>query len=223
MIQRILYDVVKLGLAQFQTTPALYTNLFGTNWGLSDTEVAGIAAAFMKKPARVTHGYQMADVSPPLVCILLQQESESEYALGDYIGQATFADAAGHSVNAAELGAIWDASFQILNVTENPDLTSYLYEMVKACLVIGKATLQQAGIMDPMLAGTDLAPDSRYMPEHLFVRALTVRCKRQFAVADFDHALSAAIQVGGINVPAASPNDNGGVKTLARVVVNLES
>lgn len=211
MNQRVIFDVIVQGLAAFIANPQIYADLFGRQWGLSDTEVVGIAATFAKAPPTVRHGYSLADVKMPLVVIMLQNEEQTDYAMGDYVGQNTFLGSAGTPMRAAELGGIWRSSFQILCLSENMDTTSYLYEMVKTSLIIGKGVLEERGIMSPELSGGDLGPDSRYGAEHLFVRALQLSCKRQFIVTDFENALAVAINIEGLAAPALSPNSNGGV------------
>jgi hypothetical protein len=211
MNQRAIFDVVVQGLAAFIANPQIYTDLFGRQWGLSDTEVAGIAATFAKFPPTVRHGYSLADVKMPLVVIMLQNEEQSDYAMGNYVGQNTFLGPAGNQMRAAELGSIWRSSFQILCLSENIDTTSYLYEMVKTSLIIGKAVLEARGIMSPELSGGDLGPDSRYGAEHLFARTLMLSCKRQFVVTDFENALAVALTIDGLAAPALSPHSNGNV------------
>jgi hypothetical protein len=212
LIARTIYSVVSAGLAAFQANPQIYQNLFGTQWGLSQTEIDGIIATFAKKPVTIRHGYAQADFTPPQVTILLQSEQQSDYLLGDYVGQDTYAQADGTLVTAAQLGSFYDSSFQIICITENVDACAYLFEMVKTTLTIGKDLLEQGGVMDPMLSGMDLAPDGRYLPEHLFARVLNLRCKNMFKVTDFDNALAKALKVG-VYLPNKTTYPNGGVPT----------
>lgn len=212
MIARTIYSVVVAGLAAFQTNTQLYQNLFGAQWGLSQTEIDGIIATFTKKPVTVRHGYAQADLTPPQVTILLQNEQQSDFLLGDYVGQNTYAQPNGTVMNAAQLGSFFDSSFQLIAITENADASAYLFEMLKTTLIIGKDLLEAGGVMDPVLSGMDLAPDGRYLPEHLFARVLNLRCKNEFRVTDFDGALAKALKVG-VYLPNKTIYPNGGVPT----------
>jgi hypothetical protein len=221
VIQRYIFTAVSNQLAAMASDPTLFDDLFAYTWGLSATEVAGIKSYFAAHPIRVQHGYAVAEVNPPLIAITLQAESQSDFFEGDAAGFTTtapagwagFAASADGAYGAQVEGAIWEYSYRILCISENIDVTSYMYEMVKAALLGAKEYFIAQGIMLPSYTGMDLAPDPRYTPENLFTRVLGMRCKRVFSIVDRSSALGRAYKVSGAAIPAASPNDNGGVTT----------
>ena len=65
------------------------------------------------------------------------------------------------------------------------------------------------------ISGGDMAPDPRYMPEHLFVRQIKFGCNREFLRTDLATLRQKAFTVSGIHVDSSgSPSDVGDVKTL---------
>lgn len=223
MIQRFIFQILTQMLAAMRTDPTLYSDLFSTTWGLSDAEVAGIVSYFAQHPIRVQHGFSNAEISPPLMSITLQAESQSEHILGDLAGINTTPPVGWKGGSTAQYGAymegaIWEYSYRILCISENLDVTSYMYEMAKAALVLGRDSLIKQGVIMPTYTGMDLAPDPRYIPENLFARVLGVRCQRPFILTDRASALGRAFNVSGLAIPPASANDNGGV--AANVVVS---
>ncbi|RYF12722.1 MAG: hypothetical protein EOO40_00540 [Deltaproteobacteria bacterium] len=218
VIQRFIHQILTQMLNAMRTDPTLYKDLFSTTWGLSDAEVAGIVAYFAQHPIKVAHGFSNAEVQPPLMSITLQAESQSDFMLGDLAGINTVAPPGWKGggmaqYGAYEEGAIWEYSYRVLCISENLDVTSYMYEMAKAALILGRNTLIKHGVLLPTYTGMDLAPDPRYIPENLFARVLGVRCKCPFILTDRASALGRAFNVSGLAIPPASENDNGGVST----------
>lgn len=229
MIQRYIFTCLNHGLSAMAADETLFDDLFSDTWGLGATEVAGIKAYFAAHPIRVQHGFGLAEITPPLMAITLQAESQSDFFLGDATGVDTDPPASWQQYDpqgnlrygAIEQGALWEYSYRILCISENIDVTSYMYEMAKASLLAGKQYLISQGVIAPTYTGMDLAPDPRYTPENLFTRSLGVRCKRPFVLTDRSSALGRAYKVSGLAIPPASPQDNGGVPTSVTVAQDL--
>lgn len=219
MIQRLLYDTLKAGIETIHADMKILEQLFGDMFELSDEEIEGIKTAFTTKPPNVIHGYARTDSDFPLYSIVLGNEGEAETYLGDVAGMVD--DPSSEDFGTDVLSSIWESTFQILCYTEHPDLTVYYYEIAKSILLA--ADLYSWGVVDWSLSGMDLAPDPRYIPEHLFARQLTFRGQYEFQRFDRGSRLGKAFKVAGIHVDkSGSPSDVGGVKTLVEPAGILE-
>jgi len=216
MIQRILYRAVEAGLTYFKENPDAFHTLFGDNYGLSETEVAAILQWFNDKPPKVFHGYARADQTPPFVSIVLADERETDSVIGDDAGMIS--DEEDPDFGCDEYTAFWAHNYQLLCITEHPEATQYLYEVVKDIILEAKPTFIPEGIYDLQVSGAELMPDSRFIPENWFLRQLNLACKRELLTVKKGTGAGKAWQVGGIHVDkSGSPSDVGGVKTLVTV------
>jgi len=215
MIQRFLYKALQLGLEQFKTQPELIDDLFGDLYSLEQTEVEAIHTFFRQKTPGIVHNYARSDTPIPVYSIVLADEREAENFIGDVAGQITDED--DPDFGADELSSVWQHTYHVLCYSEHPDVTQYMYEAAKSIYIAAFKMLSDEGLFEMHLMGGDLAPDPRYIPEHLFVRQLTFACQREFQRTDFQSKLTKAFKVAGIHVDkTGSPSDVGGVKTLVK-------
>lgn len=193
MIQRRLYLILQQGLAAFAKDPSLYNVVFGQYLGLGDKEVASIRATLTRSPIRVQHGYPHKDISTPLVAIILQAESQSQKYLGD----------SGYLPLGGEVGAgsLWENSYQLMVYSENIDLTSHIYELVKAIFIMSHNVLARWGIIAPSFTGMDLAPDPRYIPENLFCRVFGIRAFCQYVLPELLDTTTLGTLIAGLALP----------------------
>lgn len=212
MIQRFLYTALKAGLASIQEDLTLLEDIFEI-YDLPESEVDAIKTWFQKVPPTVKHQYARTDDTFPLVSIVLAQEGENQ----TFIGNDAYAfDADDEIDNSIDLySSIWQHSFDILCYSEHPDGTAYLYEVVKSVFLI--ADLQQYGLFEFRFSGQDLAPDPRFVPEHLFVRRFSITAQREFQRVDRLSRFQKAFKVAGIHINDYSKKDDGGVKQLTTV------
>lgn len=204
MIERFFYTVIKEGMAKLRDRPSLIDYLFD-QYDLGDTEIAAIKKAMVDLHPTVKHQYARLDDTFPVISIVLTGEDESDHVIGDYAMQ--------EDDGTEVYTSFWKHRYDFLIYTENPDHTLYLYEMTKAIVIA--QDLGAAGIFETHFSGGDVAPDPRYVPEHLFVRRFSVEGQREFYSADPDSALGKAFKVRGIHIDkSGSPRDVGGVKTL---------
>ena len=171
---------------------------------LSDKEVASIRDYFAKSRVRVQHGYPGTDINPPLIAILLSNETYAQEFLGT-MGQTPLS--LGGTIGT---GQIWDQSLQLMVYTGSMDTTAYLYELLKAILQCSHKVMAENGIMHPTLAGMDLAPDSRYLPENLFCRAMSFRCQTAYVLPELFEKTNFRTVLEGLFVApgtARSPQD----------------
>lgn len=213
MIQRFLYTSLKTGLSLINEQPELMDDLFADLYSLSTTEVDGIKKFFREKPPGVVHSYARVDTPIPVYSIVLADEQEAETVLGDDAGMITDPD--DPDFGADEYSSIWSHKYLVLCYSEHPDVTQYMYEVAKSIFIAALGPLSAEGLFETHLSGGDLAPDPRYIPEHLFVRQLVFSCQREFQRTDHQSKFGKAFKVAGIHVDKnGSPSDVGGVKTL---------
>jgi hypothetical protein len=211
MIQRYLHDLLTVGVQTYQADENLLDDLFDELYELENTEIQAIKTYFQSKGLNVINGYPRRTTEWPAVAIILAGESEAEPYVGNYAGIIDDGELQGAEIE----GSIWRHHYQLPVATEHPDVTAYLYEMVKSIIFAGLGTLVNQGCFQFTFEGADLAPDSRYMPEQLFVRQLTFGCSREFALIDRQSRLNKAFRIAGLHVDSSgSPGDVGGVKTL---------
>lgn len=212
MIHRYIHEILTTGITAYKADTRLVDDLFEQLYELEATEIAAIKTIFLEKGLNVYNGYPRRDAKPPFVAIILAQESEVETYIGDYAGMVT---EEGHILYGAEVqGSIWDHVFHMPVVSEHPDVTSYMYELVKTLLLVGLQFLVGQECFQFSFSGMDLAPDPKYIPEHLFVRQLVFSCQRQFSRIDRDARLTKAFRVSGIHIDSSgSPSDVGDVET----------
>lgn len=213
MIHRYIQAILTTGIAAYKADPVLVDDLFDQLYELEDSEVNAIKTYFQQKGFTVYSGYPRIDSKPPYVAVILAGEGESDTYIGDYAGMIT---EDGHVLYGAEVeGSIWEHNYHIPVVTEHPDITQYMYELVKSVMLAGLPTLVDQECMQFSFSGQDLAPDPRYLPARYFIRQLIFSCKRQFSRIDRDSRLTKAFQVSGIHIDrSGSPRDVGGVETL---------
>jgi len=212
MIQRLLYNALKTGLAEIQKDPRILEDVFEWQMDLGATEIATIQKWFKEKPPTIYHGYARVDYAFPLYSIILQSEGEKDLMIGDDAGMMDDDDP--NVKNADIRGAFWSHSYGILCYSEHPDATQYLYEVAKAIILQAAPLFVQAGLYGIRVSGMDLHPDQKYLPEHLFVRQLTCECECEFNIVDRPSRLTKAFKLAGLHLDSSgSPSDVGGVKT----------
>jgi len=154
----------------------------------------------------VHHGYARQDHDFPLYAIVLADEHEDEHFIGDDAGMVTDTDDPNFGADC--LSVIWEHNYQVLCYAEHPDVTTYIYEVAKSVIFTGEEELAGAGVIHLHSSGMDLAPDPRYIPEHLFVRQLNLQIKREFLRVVRSSRLGKAFKVSGIHVDkSGSPSE----------------
>jgi hypothetical protein len=88
----------------------------------------------------------------------------------------------GPSEHIERLGAQYQASYQILIVGPNQELTIFLYALVKAIFVINREYLYRHGFIEPKIGGTDFVAKPEYLPELAYQRALILEFQHAFDV-----------------------------------------
>jgi len=212
MIERYLYAALQSGLAEIKSNNSILEDLFSDLYELIPTEVAGIKTWFNAQTPKVIHNYSRMDQEMPIYSIVLDSESEDESVIGDSAGIIEDPDDPNFGADCDT--AIWKHQYSIMCISEHPDVTLYMYEIAKSILLAALPQLVDVGLFEGSLSGQDLAPDPRYVPEHLFVRRLGFGCNSEFLQTNKLSKLSKAFKVGGIHIDKnGSPSDVGDVKT----------
>lgn len=213
MIQRYLFEVLTLGVAEFLAKPVLIEDIFDQQYGLDASETAAVKEYFLENPPEVINGYARQDTKFPAIAIVLAGESESEDFLGYSGGQV---EDDGDPLNHADIeSAVWQHTYHIFSYADHPDVCLWYYEMVKTMIWSAMRALEAKGLMVMSMSGMELAPDPKYLPEHLFVRQLTFQCQREFQFVDRLSLSQKAFRFSGVHVDkSGSPSDVGGVQTL---------
>lgn len=211
MIQRILYDVLKRGIELVNEQPEILEDLFEENYSLTRAEVDGIKQFFREQTPNVIHGWARSDSEFPLYAIVLVRESEAQHVMGDDAGQVEALDDPDFGADCYT--AIWEHHYDVMCFAEHPDSVQYMYEVAKSAFFAAESTFLSEGLFETHLDGGDVAPDPRYVPEHLFLRRLSFSCQREFLRTDKRSKFAKAFTLAGIHtVKEGAPSEpQGGV------------
>lgn len=212
MINRYLKTILEDGVEVIQNDLSILDELFQQQFILGEEAANEIKTYFANKGLNIVTGYPRRDNDFPLAAITLLSDNESESFLNDDGGYIDTEDDLhfGQDIKTT----IWDYVYQILVLTEHPDITAYYYEIVKSIILISLDQLVDLDVFNFSLGGSELAPDLRYMPEHIFVRQLTFKCNSEFQRFDKESRWLKAFAVRGISVDKnASKRDTGDVVT----------
>jgi hypothetical protein len=132
---------------------------------------------FQKDPPRVTLGYPRNTAEWPVICITHQaeEEPEDERFMGDYVGETLSGENPPGGEDQEYVGALFEQTYAIYVLAGNPDVTLYLYHLVKLILLAANRVLHQAGILAPHFSGGELNPEEMLLPDNAFLRVLTLR------------------------------------------------
>lgn len=211
MIHRYLYTMITEAVENISDDVSVLDGLFQDNFVLSDEELNTIKIYWKAHPPNIINGYPRSDSSFPLIAITLSGDRESEYYLNNDAGMIT---EEGNPYYHMDLqSTMWDYSYDLLIYTEHPDITAYYYTILKFIIIANSDVLRDLDVINIRLEGTELAPDPRYIPEHLFVHRMTFRCESEFIRIDKNSRWGKAFRVEGIHLDRdASKRDIGNVK-----------
>lgn len=218
MLERIIYTALKSGIEDLTSNPSRLNEFFTTRHGLSTTEAAAIRTYFLEHPPNIIHSYPRKDSKFPLYAIILGDERESTKFIGDDGGLVDPDELElGVEIGSAIRSSLMNHEYIILVATAQPDVTIYYYELAKYFLVRARGFLKDNGFLDTGLAGQDMAPDPRYLPEFLFLRRLVLSAMSELNVIAEKEAFIRSVD--GIYIDDGSGEDRiGAVKALTTVL-----
>tara|TARA_Y100000034_G_scaffold136543_1_gene213725 strand:- start:4439 stop:5119 length:681 start_codon:yes stop_codon:yes gene_type:complete len=123
-------------------------------------------------PPNVVSGYARGDSAWPVIAVTLTGEQIQQ----DYIGlgeEALFIGDGDDKVGRRYKRRL-TGQYGIHIYTEHPSVCAWYYRVIRRFLNVGIETMIRRGMQDPVMAGQDLAPDPRFVPENVFVRRLTI-------------------------------------------------
>ena len=176
MIERVLIQTLRTGLAARVAAPSTIVRMCTEGYGLVQSEADAVAKIFVAEPPSVAMQYPREDSKFPLVSVILVDEREST----QYIN-------AGHTRYIGtrhKRASIWEQKFALWVSTKHPDLTLYLYAMVKDIMLASRDDLVASGVVVSSYAGSDMGPNADYAPFWLFIRQLLVSATQQREVFD---------------------------------------
>lgn len=190
MIERLIFTVVKAGLDYYTADAGQRFERFCLNeMRLSAAEAAKARLYFAggtdpdgnvvtARPPTWQHGYPRQGGPFPLWALTLGTERETT----TYLGADAFPlDEEGSMVLDPETGEPVDPkiirveyAYNVLCMAEHPDIAVYYYHLLKRIIRAGREEFIAEDLDPPQLSGADLAPDPRYLPDHIFARQLNV-------------------------------------------------
>lgn len=188
MIERLIFTALEEGIAELLADLSRLDRYFEERHCLEAAEVVKIRQFFKDQPPDVIHNYPRKDASFPLYCVVLGNENESKKFLDDTAGFVTMAEAEAlldSGLYGTEIkSSIYSHTHHVMVFTEHPDVTIWYYELAKYFLTRQRDFFKTQGVLDTHFAGQDMAPNSGYAPEWLFVRRLTMSSQSELAVFD---------------------------------------
>lgn len=205
MLERLLHQIISREITDLRLNPRRLTHLFRYQAQLSQTEFDGICTYLETTAINVTHNYPRKAPTFPCYTIVLGREREERQFLG-HDGEILRAEdpevlAGLFPEFTGTTASFYSSTYHIYVVTQQPDHTIYLYQILKWILTLHKDDLATRGIHVSVFEGSDVAPDKDYMPESLFIRQLNVTLRSEFkVVAETTPELTRFTELGGIHV-----------------------
>lgn len=116
-------------------------------------------------------------------------------------------------------GAMYQTQYQIQVIGHNQEATIFLFAILKAIFFLSKIFMEQQGIINLKMSGTDFLPRTEYQPDYAYMRALNL---------DFLHPFDVFAELGDIAqtfVTTLETNDAGTITenfTTDGVLINEE-
>ncbi len=80
------------------------------------------------------------------------------------------------------IGAHYKANYQIICLGPNPEVTIYLYNIVKSMIFLNMQFLVTNGFLNPKMSGSDFMPRAEYLPDLAYNRSLLLEFDYSFDV-----------------------------------------
>ncbi len=168
---------------------------------LEEKELSSFQTMLLKKPPRVVHQYPRALADTPVLAIRSGAERVSiqERYLVDYaaVGVDEYGDVGkGSPIEVFQVA--FDNDLSVGVYSQNADVTIFWYEAAKFVLLQARLLLAKLGVDNLVLGGRDIHPLSRYQPEDIYVRELTIQCRtRQVFAQDVAFSTVLDLQLAG--------------------------
>lgn len=165
--------------------PTVIDHIFYT--GKRET-LAKLKDFITSKKVKVIIGYPKEQTSLPAYVITLAPEQEQPIGLGDNYSTYEGMDLGisdtddnpevmkriEREITSFISGTYMNSTYRIECWSDNGDLTSYMYTILKWCLWSSRSQMLDLGWVDIKLSGTDLEPVPDYMPMFIYRRAAQI-------------------------------------------------
>jgi len=177
--------LILTGGVEYYAQPANQSSVRRAMPFLEAAELLIVEQLVRERPLKVVHNFpkSLADL-PTLAIILGKEETAQDEALLDHyatIGEDTYGDSGWGHIDVHTVG--FNTVITLLIVTQNPDVTTYWYELVKFILIQSRTILARLGIDIPRLSGADIETLDGDKAELVYMRELTLsfRTRQVFA------------------------------------------
>jgi hypothetical protein len=153
---------------------AILRILEGTGAGQSDRQVVSVTPSAVGGDTviEVTPAWDTQPDNTSVVRIHTDQENEG------YTGEPARIFSSTDVVE--RVGAHYNVQYQLLILAPNPELTVFLYNVVKAIMFINTDFLVKQGFLNLQISGSDFLPRSEFLPDLAYQRAMTLNFDYSF-------------------------------------------
>ena len=185
-------QLIKLGVTTISSTINLLDPIL-TDLSSNDRQV--VKNYWTSNPPNIVSGYARLEGPFPCVAIVMMNEVISQ----DYIGLGDELDLGSLEDNSADDFSLHkrrlSGQFALHVMAEHPDICVAYYRAIRRIVNVGFRWLINNNLYDPQLTGQELAPDTKYSPEHIFTRRLVLSVEYEESWVDND-ALAIALGLG---------------------------
>jgi len=129
------------------------------------------------KPVPVLLGWPREPGQMPCLTIAQAGEQEIDDPVGSELDEELLLDDGGDPVVESLEGTWFTGSYRVTAWAGNADLTIYLQAIAKQALLENRGYLTDQGLYEQVLAGGDFEPAPQYIPDFVFLRAVTLNCR----------------------------------------------
>lgn len=168
--------VIEQKLSEIKVNPALLDEIFS---GLPAENLNDAKRFFATaKPVPVLLGWPREPGQMPCLTIAQAGEQEIDNPIGSELDEELLLDASGIPVAVESLEGTWfNGSYRVTAWAGNADLTIYLQAIAKQAMLENRGYLTEQGLYEQVLAGGDFEPAPQYIPDFVFLRAVTLNCR----------------------------------------------
>lgn len=173
LIDPYLREIIQTKILWLREHPAMIEKIFGTLG--TRTTLRSFTEFILNKEVKVIIGFPRETQTLPCYVITIAGEQEAPIGLGDNI------DDWEQPWDDGDLSTQWvidsvemESSYRIECWSDNGDLSSYMYTLLKWCLLSARKNMLDKGFKLPKITGTDLEPVPDYIPTFVYRRALMI-------------------------------------------------
>lgn len=200
-IERLLVSLLRAEVERFRTEPELLRMFFKHMFDplVGETEREEFVTNFVRMPPEVVLGYPRTSTNFPCFAVILQEDSEDQNFVGDFVGETEDGEEGiGVDEYKEYTGVLCNSSFGLFVYAQHPDVCLYLYYFAKMIVFGAKTLFLSNGMTEVTISGGEVAPDEQYLPDNMFMRTLTISGQSMFTVPSFALVNRRRLQVLGL-------------------------